>query len=80
MKFQLNWYIRSFNCRFRINLSSDNFLINYTAFMKSFLTASLLVANLAYAEEIVEPIALVEVTSDEIAAIAEGVAEAKDLL
>ena len=48
--------------------------------MKSFLTASLLVANLAYAEEIVEPIALVEVTSDEIAAIAEGVAEAKDLL
>lgn len=48
--------------------------------MKSFLTTSLLVANLAYAEEIVEPIALVEVTSDEIAAIAEGVAEAKDLL
>ena len=76
MKFQLNWYIRSFNCRFRINLSSGNFLINYTAHMKSFLTTSLLVANLAYAEEIVEPIALVEVTSDEIAAIAEGVAEA----
>lgn len=44
--------------------------------MKSFLTTSLLVANLACAEEIVEPIALVEVTSDEIAAIEKGVAEA----
>lgn len=48
--------------------------------MKSFLTATVLVANLAYSEEIVDPLALVEVTSDEIAAIAEGVAEAKDLL
>ena len=80
MKFQLNWYIRSFNCRYCIKLSSGNFLINYKAYMKSFLTATVLVANLAYSEEIVDPLALVEVTSDEIAAIAEGVAEAKDLL
>ena len=49
--------------------------------MKSFLTTTLVVANLAaYAEEIVDPLAIVEVTGDELAAIAEGVAAAKDLI
>ena len=48
--------------------------------MKSFISASLLMASLALADEIPKDVALVDYSEDEIAALQAGVVEEEDLL